>query len=101
MVVDLSQALSGPHATTMPGSLGSMVIKVEAPYFAKAYGVGDVVDVGSYDPQSQRFEVDDEGATIAEIRSEASGTVVIVVEDASGRLYTVDPLSIRKRRVGS
>jgi len=100
MVVDLSQALSGPHATTMPGSLGSMVIKVEARYFAKAYGVGDVVDVGSYDPQGQRFEVDDEGVTIAEIRSETSGTV-IVVEDASGRLYAVDALSIRKRCVGS
>lgn len=100
MVVDLSQALSGPHATTMPGSLGSMVIKVEAPYFAKAYGVGDVVDVGSYDPQGRCFEVDDEGVTIAEIRSEASGTD-IVVEDASGRLYTVDALSIRKRCVGS
>jgi crotonobetainyl-CoA:carnitine CoA-transferase CaiB-like acyl-CoA transferase len=35
LVVDLSRALAGPHATMMLGDLGARVIKVEAP------GTGD------------------------------------------------------------
>src|ERR687895_2716138 len=35
LVVDLSRALAGPHATMMFGDLGARVIKVEAP------GTGD------------------------------------------------------------
>lgn len=32
LVVDLSRALAGPHATMMLGDLGARVVKVEAPY---------------------------------------------------------------------
>ena len=35
LVVDLSRALAGPHATMMLGDLGARVVKVEAP------GAGD------------------------------------------------------------
>jgi crotonobetainyl-CoA:carnitine CoA-transferase CaiB-like acyl-CoA transferase len=35
LVIDLSRALAGPHATMMFGDLGARIIKVEAP------GVGD------------------------------------------------------------
>lgn len=31
LVVDLSRALAGPHATMMLGDLGARVVKVEAP----------------------------------------------------------------------
>ena len=31
LVIDLSRALSGPHATMMLGDMGARVIKVEAP----------------------------------------------------------------------
>ncbi|WP_447644489.1 CoA transferase [Nocardioides zeae] len=44
VVVDLSRALAGPHATMMLGDLGARVIKVEAP------GTGD--DTRGWGPPS-------------------------------------------------
>lgn len=70
-----------------------------APFFVRKYGVGDLVDVGSYGGPRGEFEVDDEAVTVVEIRSEGSDALT-VVENAAGGRYTVGALNIRRRGSG-